>query len=100
MLFKEDEEKKSTVLQIKAQPGTRQNKIWGIEGDYLKVSLTAKPVDGEANAALIAFLSKRLKLAKSDLELVKGAQGRLKKLKIALSAQALFDRLGIEKPLQ
>lgn len=49
---------------------------------YLKVRVSAAPADGEANAALVAFLAKTLKRPKSALRIASGDTGRLKILEI------------------
>jgi len=49
---------------------------------YLKVRVACAPVEGEANAALIVFIAKRLGVAKSAVRLTAGATARLKRLEI------------------
>lgn len=49
---------------------------------YLKVRVTAPPIEGRANEALIAFLAKRLKLPKSRLSLLAGDTSRLKQIEV------------------
>jgi uncharacterized protein YggU (UPF0235/DUF167 family) len=49
-------------------------------GAHLKLRLAAPPVEGAANAALIAFLAKALDLRKSDITLIAGEQARMKRL--------------------
>ena len=59
---------------------------WAVDGDgrsYLKVRVAAPPVEGAANAALIAFLAKTLGVSRSSLTLVSGAGARLKLIDIA-----------------
>lgn len=59
------------------------------------VRLTAPPVDGEANAALVRFLARALKTAPSSIEIVRGASGREKVLRFhGVTADAL--RQGLE----
>ena len=48
------------------------------EGDRLRVSVTAPPTDGKANAAVRALLAQALGVAKSRLTLVRGATSREK----------------------
>ena len=43
---------------------------------------TAPPVEGRANAALIAFLAKRLGVRKSQVEIVAGATSRRKMIRV------------------
>lgn len=59
----------------------------------LKIAVTAPPEDGKANAALIAFLSKKLKIAKSAMALDAGAASRLKTLLIAGDPDELAAKL-------
>ncbi|OYW29471.1 MAG: hypothetical protein B7Z44_04570 [Caulobacter sp. 12-67-6] len=49
---------------------------------YLKVRVASAPVEGEANAALIILIAKRLGVAKSAVRLTAGATARLKRLEI------------------
>lgn len=49
---------------------------------YLKVRVSAAPADGEANAALIAFLAKALRRPKSAVRIVSGETARLKIIEI------------------
>jgi uncharacterized protein len=46
----------------------------------LRVRVTAPPVEGAANAALVAWLAKALGLRRSDISLVAGERGRIKRL--------------------
>ena len=69
-------------INVRVVPRSRKNEItW--EGDALKVWLTAPPVAGAANEALIALLATRLGLPKRALQIVQGATGRQKVLEIA-----------------
>ncbi len=59
---------------------------WAVDGDgrpYLKVRVAAPPVEGAANAALIAFLAKTLGVPRTSLAIVSGAGARLKLIDIA-----------------
>ncbi|MCG9915433.1 MAG: DUF167 domain-containing protein [Phenylobacterium sp.] len=59
---------------------------WGQDHEgrvFLKVRIAAPPVDGAANAALIAFLAKALSRPRSDIRLAAGQTGRLKLVEIA-----------------
>nr|WP_205691766.1 DUF167 family protein [Caulobacter sp. 602-2] len=71
---------------------------WAADADgrpYLKVRVSAPPVEGEANAALVAFLAKRLGLSRSAVRVAAGATARLKRLEIdGLSPEDLERLLG------
>jgi uncharacterized protein (TIGR00251 family) len=66
------------LLDVHVVPRASRSAIAGIHDGKLKVTLDAPPVDGEANAALIAFLAKRLQVPKRDVTLVRGATNRQK----------------------
>lgn len=84
-------------LEVKVQPRSSRNQIVGEQNGALKVKLTAPPVDGEANAALIDFLSSCLKIPRKDINLVKGDTSRLKLVEIAgLDPDQLLARLDIK----
>lgn len=66
---------------------------------FLKARVRAAPEKGAANAALLALLAAELKLPKRDLEIVGGAQARLKTLAARLSPEALAAALAAAHPL-
>jgi uncharacterized protein YggU (UPF0235/DUF167 family) len=58
------------------------------------VRLTAPPVDGAANKALLRFLARALGVAPSDLRVARGAKGRDKQVSVAgLETAVLRSRL-------
>ena len=62
------------------QPRTSRDKVVGLQGEELKVALTAPPVDGAANKACCVFLAKLCSLPKSCVKLVSGDTSRHKRL--------------------
>lgn len=82
------------TLTLHIQPGARKTEVAGLHGDALKIRLAAPPVDGKANAALIAFVAQRLDVAKSAVTLKSGQTSRRKVLEVtappADSAQRLL----------
>lgn len=68
----------SLLLRIHVQPRASQNQVAGLQGDALKIRLSAPPVDGKANKAVLAFLAGLLSLPKSALSLKSGQQSRQK----------------------
>lgn len=80
----------SLTLRLHIQPGARKTEIVGLHGEALKIRLAAPPVDGQANAALIAFLAGELGVPKAQVELVGGASSRGKLLRVSgASAEAV-----------
>ena len=75
-------------IVVKITPSARQNAIHGWETNdagekYLRVSVTAAPDKGKANAALIKLLAKHFDLPKSAITLLRGETSRIKTLEIA-----------------
>jgi uncharacterized protein YggU (UPF0235/DUF167 family) len=62
-------------------------------GTHLRLRLSAPPVEGAANAALIAFLAKALDLRKSDIRLLAGERARVKRLLLAGDGAELARRV-------
>ena len=65
------ETKDGQVLQLRISPNASKNEIIKTT-DGIKVKITAQPIDGKANKALIEFLSKQFKVPKSYFEILKG----------------------------
>lgn len=72
---------KGLIVRIKIIPNSSKNEIiW--ENESLKVKITAQPIENKANKALIEFLSKNLKTAKSNIKILKGELNKEKTLLI------------------
>lgn len=84
------------TFAIKVHPRGKKNAITGEVGDALKVSLTAPPVDGKANAACIEFFAKLLKVLRASVSIASGEASRDKVVRVAgLTSKQLGERLGI-----
>lgn len=70
-------------FEIKVHTRSSRNAIAGIHDNMLKIKLTAAPVDGKANAALVAFLSKSLGISKSAVTILRGETSSQKLIHIA-----------------
>jgi uncharacterized protein (TIGR00251 family) len=70
------------VLNIRVQPRASQNAIAGVVGEQLKIRLTAPPVDGKANRALLKFLAKCCGVPHGQVTLLCGETGRNKRVRI------------------
>lgn len=79
------------ILRCHLQPQAAQDAIVGIHGDRLKVRITAPPLDGKANQHLIQWLSTLFDVPKRDIEIVQGAFGRHKTLRIKQPKQILQE---------
>jgi uncharacterized protein (TIGR00251 family) len=84
-----------TLLPVRVTPRGSRNSVEGVVDGVLRVRLTAPPVEGAANAALVAVLAERLDLPKSGIALVGGATGRIKTLLVRdLTPDEILARLG------
>ena len=85
------------TFTVKIHPRAKKNAITGEVGDALKLSLTAPPVDGKANAACIDFLANLLKVPRSSVTIAAGQTSRNKVIRVTgLSAKDLTKRLNLE----
>ena len=65
-------------IYVKVSPKSSRNEVVEVsEGEY-KVKLTAAPVDGKANEALIKILADHFKVAKSCVSIVGGKSAKTK----------------------
>lgn len=69
-------------LRIRVQPRSSKNEVCGVQGNALKIKLTAPPVEGEANKRLIEFLSGFLDIKKSALAIDSGDKSKNKRVKV------------------
>ena len=87
------EDSGSATLSVRIQPRASKNGIVTMEGGGLKIRLTAPPVDGAANEALVKFLSVALSIPKSHIEIVSGHTSRDKIVRISGMNGAEVKRL-------
>lgn len=71
------------TLKVYLQPKSSKNEVIGPFRDGIKVKITAPPVEGKANEALIRFLAKELGVSPSCIEITRGKHSREKTLKIS-----------------
>lgn len=70
------------TLTLHVQPGARVTSVAGLHGGALKIKIAAPPVEGKANAALTAFLSKAFGVPARQVTVKLGSQGRRKVVEI------------------
>jgi uncharacterized protein len=82
------------TFAVKVRPRAPKNAITGVVGDALKLSLTAPPVAGRANEAVIRFFADLFEIPRSSVTIASGATSQRKVLGITgLSKQAVEERL-------
>jgi len=79
------------VLNLKVLPRAGRDGFAGRQGDAWKVRLTAPPVEGQANSALIAFLAKAFGVPQRRVALLNGETSRFKRLRIGAPTRLPAD---------
>ena len=67
------------IIKIKIVPNSSKNDIILEEG-FIKVKITAQPIENKANKALVEYLSKQFKVPKTNIEIIKGETSKEKTL--------------------
>lgn len=70
------------IYSVTVKPNSKKGPLVVMNGNELTVYLCEKPVDGEANAALIKLLSKHFDVAKSCVTIKTGTHGRKKLVEV------------------
>jgi uncharacterized protein (TIGR00251 family) len=84
------------LLRVRVQPRARTERLEGVQGEQLRLRLTAPPVDGAANTACIAFFAKALGVPRSRVRIRSGAKSRDKLIHLAdLTREHVAEILGI-----
>ncbi len=65
-------------IAVRLSPRASRDELGPFEGDTLRMRVTAPPVDGRANRALVRLLAKRLRVARGDVRVVVGETARQK----------------------
>jgi uncharacterized protein len=93
--FRMHDGKRGAALALRITPRASKNEIVEILSDgTVKVHLTAPPVDGKANEALLKFLSEILDVPVSSLDIVAGAGGRDKLISVTdMDADTLHKKI-------
>ena len=83
------------TLSLHCQPGAKQTKVLGLHDDCLKIALQAPPLENKANALLVAWLSKQLKVPQKQIQFISGQNNRRKRIEIQsdISAEQIIQAL-------
>ena len=86
----------SVQLDLHVVPGSKRRGAQGIHGGRVKFAVTAPPVEGKANEAVIEALSEILSVPKRDISILRGTTDRRKTVEIlGISAAILVSKLGL-----
>ena len=83
---------KGAMVSFKISPNAKKNEIIKDESG-IKIKITAQPVEGKANKALIEFLSKQFKIPKTSIKIVKGETSKDKTILFEISESEKIELL-------
>ena len=83
----------TVTFDVLVQPRASRAKLGPVHDGRLKVAVTAPPVDGEANAAVIEALADAFGVRKAAVTIVRGETGRRKTVRIEGATAAALGRL-------
>ena len=82
-------------VRVRVQPKASRNAVVFEPDGRIRVALTAPPIDGEANKALIVYIARLLGMPRSAVALVAGEKSREKTLEVNVPAAGdVIARLG------
>ncbi|HEY5452204.1 MAG TPA: DUF167 domain-containing protein [Polyangia bacterium] len=81
------------TIDILVVPRASRTTVGPMVGDRLRVAVTAPPVDGEANAAVIDALAEAFGVRRAAVTIVRGERGRRKTMRIEGATSEALQRL-------
>lgn len=83
-------------IMVRLRPRGRKNELIGMRDGVLQAKVTAPPVDGKANRALCKLIAKRVGVAPSRVNVVRGEKSRDKLVRVegvdSAALQEVLDR--------
>jgi uncharacterized protein len=83
------------MVDVIVQPRASRASVGPVVGDRLRVSVTAPPIDGKANTAVIEAVAEAFGVRRAAVSIVRGEAGRRKTLRVAGVGRAALVKLGI-----
>lgn len=88
-------EPSSAVIRVRVQPRASRDEIVGWREDTLRLRVSAPPLEGRANDAVVELIARTAGVARSAVSVVAGERGRDKLVRVTgLTPEALRARLG------
>ncbi|MBI2941752.1 MAG: DUF167 domain-containing protein [Chloroflexi bacterium] len=90
---------KRCTFRVRVQPGARRNEVQGFVDGVLRLRLTAPPVEGRANEALLKLLANLLGARRGQLSLLSGQTSREKVIAVeGMAEEEVHRRLRPSSP--
>lgn len=83
MPFRLEENEEGCTFKVRVVPRASANRVSGAYGDAIKICVTASPVQGAANKALLKFLAHQLGVRSYDIEILAGHSSRTKRIRVS-----------------
>ena len=87
------EEAGAVLVDVLVQPRASQVRLGPVRQDRLVVAVTAPPVDGEANRAVVEALARALGVPRTSVEVVRGDTSRRKTVRVRGATRAAVEAL-------
>ena len=71
------------IIGVRLKPGAKREKVVSVDEREIRLAVTAPPVDGKANEALIKFLAGVLDVPKSGITILRGQTSRIKLVELS-----------------
>jgi uncharacterized protein (TIGR00251 family) len=82
-------------FDIVVAPRASRERVGPVMGEAIKVAVTAPPVEGKANDAVVALLARKLGVRQNDVRIIGGERGKRKSVQVTgASRAALLALLG------
>jgi uncharacterized protein (TIGR00251 family) len=85
------EDEHGITFDVLVQPRASRPRLGPVHGDRVKLAVTAPPVDGEANAAVIELVARALSVPRASVSITAGAASRRKTVRVAGIRRARLD---------
>ncbi|MBN1905955.1 MAG: DUF167 domain-containing protein [Deltaproteobacteria bacterium] len=82
-----------TDIVARIIPKSSRNEIMGLEVGIVKIKVTAPPVEGMANRAVIELISKELKIPRRDIEIISGDKSKNKRIRVHGVSDLSFSKV-------
>jgi uncharacterized protein (TIGR00251 family) len=80
-------------VTLHVQPGASRSELSGLHGDALKLRISARAVEGAANAAVLEFVAAWLGVPRREVRMLRGEKSRRKTLWVPLKAEEIAGRM-------